>query len=301
MEFLNKRVPKSIGGSDANRLAQELGDLPLALEQAGALQAETGMPVNEYLRLLREQASDLLAESKPSEYPVPMTAAWKLSVSKLNDKQPAALELLHCWAFFGPEPIPRDVFRQGVKSGLPRLSGILGNPILLTRAIRELGRFALAKIDTVSRTVQVHRLIQALLRDELTPAEQDGFRHEVHLLLAGAAPADPDDEANWSRYAELVSHIMPSRVARCQDPDVRRFALNVVRYLYQSGGRQSAQTFVDTFLEQWVTDSGPDDSDVIAGRLHLGNILRELGQFQESYALTGTTLEQAAQGARPRR
>ena len=173
MEFLNKRVPKSIGGSDANRLAQELGDLPLALEQAGALQAETGMPVNEYLRLLREQASDLLAESKPSEYPVPMTAAWKLSVSKLNDKQPAALELLHCWAFFGPEPIPRDVFRQGVKSGLPRLSGILGNPILLTRAIRELGRFALAKIDTVSRTVQVHRLIQALLRDELTPAEQD--------------------------------------------------------------------------------------------------------------------------------
>ena len=293
VEFLNKRVPKSIGGTDANRLAQELGDLPLALEQAGALQAETGMPVDEYLRLLREQTSDLLAESKPSEYPVPMTAAWKLSVSKLNDKQPAALELLHCWAFFGPEPIPRDVFRQGVKSDLPQLSGILGNPILLTRAIRELGRFALAKIDTVSRTVQVHRLIQALLRDELTHAEQDRFRHEVHLLLAGAAPADPNDEANWQRYAELVSHIMPSRVARCQDPDVRRFALNVVRYLYQSGDRQSARTFVDTFLAQWEADSGPDDRDVIAARLHLGNILRELGEFQESYTLTGATLEQA--------
>jgi hypothetical protein len=293
MEFLSKRVPKSITEPDANRLAQELGDLPLALEQAGALQSETGISVPEYLRLLKEQTTELLAQNKPSEYPVTMTAAWKLSVSKLTDRQPAALELLHCWAFFGPEPIPRDVFRRGVLPDRPQLSGILSNPILLTRAIGELGRFALAKVDTVNRTVQVHRLIQALLRDELSPQERGRFRHEVHLLLAGAAPVEPDDEANWPRYAELVSHITPSRVIRCHDPDVRRFALNIVRYLYQSGDRQSARTFVELFLEQWTADSGPDDPDVIAARRHLGNILRELGEFQAGYTLTSTTLEQA--------
>ena len=293
MEFLNKRVPKSISVPDADKLAQELGDLPLALEQAGALQSETGISVPEYLRLLKEQTTELLAQTKPSEYPVTMTAAWKLSVSKLTDRQPAALELLHCWAFFGPEPIPRDVFRRGILHDRPQLSGILSNPILLTRAIGELGRFALAKIDTVNRTIQVHRLIQALLRDELAPEDRERFRHEVHLLLAGAAPVEPDDEANWPRYAELVSHITPSRVARCKDPDVRRFALNVVRYLYQSGDRQSARTFVELFLEQWAADSGPDDPDVIAARRHLGNVLRELGEFQEGCTLTSTTLEQA--------
>jgi hypothetical protein len=293
MRFLSKRVPKSITEPDANRLAQELGDLPLALEQAGALQSETGISVPEYLRLLKEQTTELLAQNKPSEYPVTMTAAWKLSVSKLTDRQPAALELLHCWAFFGPEPIPRDVFRRGVLPDRPQLSGILSNPILLTRAIGELGRFALAKVDTVNRTVQVHRLIQALLRDELSPQDRGRFRHEVHLLLAGAAPVEPDDEANWPRYAELVSHITPSRVIRCHDRDVRRFALNIVRYLYQSGDRQSARTFVELFLEQWTAESGPDDRDVIAARRHLGNILRELGEFQAGYTLTSTTLEQA--------
>jgi hypothetical protein len=47
--FLNKRVSNAISEPDATQLAQELGDLPLALEQAGALQAETGMSVDEYL------------------------------------------------------------------------------------------------------------------------------------------------------------------------------------------------------------------------------------------------------------
>ena len=296
VDFLNKRVPKSITAADADRLAQELGDLPLALEQAGALQVETGMSVDEYLRLLKDKRAELLAESKPTEYPLSMTAAWKLSVSKLQEKQDRALEVLRCCAFFGPDPIPRDVFRRGVQVDRSQLSGILADPILLTRVVRELGRYALVKIDTVNRTIQVHRLIQALLREELSAEEQARFQHEVHLLLTSAvagATGNPDVEANWPRYAELVPHVMPARVAEATDHDVREFALNVVRYLYRSGDRQSARAFVERFIKQWVADSGDGDPDVIAARRHLGNILREQGLYQESYQLTEATLEQA--------
>lgn len=60
VEFLTKRAPKAITSAAANELAVELGDLPLALEQAGALQRETGMTTSEYLELLREQTRDLL-------------------------------------------------------------------------------------------------------------------------------------------------------------------------------------------------------------------------------------------------
>ena len=41
-----------------------------------------------------------------------MTAAWKLSVATLAQQLPQAVELLRCCAFFGPEPIPSDVFRR---------------------------------------------------------------------------------------------------------------------------------------------------------------------------------------------
>ena len=105
-EFLRKRVP-SLTATDADRLADELGDLPLALEQAGAMLSETGMPVDEYLRLLNEQVTRIMAEGKSTDYPNSMTAAWKLSVDALQERLPQALELLRCCAFFGPEPIPR--------------------------------------------------------------------------------------------------------------------------------------------------------------------------------------------------
>ena len=291
--FLNKRVSNAIGEPDATQLAQELGDLPLALEQAGALQAETGMSVDEYLQLLKEQTSELLAESKPSEYPVSMTAAWKLSVSKLNEQLPEAVELLRCCAFFGAEPIPRDVFMRAIQAVQPQLSGLLAKPILLTRAIRELGRFALARIDTVSRTIQVHRLIQALLREELSPAEQGLFRHDAHLLLASAAPKNPDDDAQWPLYAELAAHVGPSGLDACQDPATRRFALDIVRYLYLSGDRQSSRALLERLLDRWKADSGADHPDVLDAQRHLGNTLRELGEYQASYHLTRGTLERS--------
>ncbi|HEX9538783.1 MAG TPA: FxSxx-COOH system tetratricopeptide repeat protein [Streptosporangiaceae bacterium] len=289
-DFLAKRVPKGIEESDAARLAEELGDLPLALEQAGALQAETGMSVDEYLRLLKDQAADIMAEGKSPDYPLSMTAAWKLSVSTMNRQLPQATELLRCCAFFGPEPIPRDVFRRGTLATQTRVSDLLANPILLARAIRELGRFALVRID--GRTIGVHRLIQALLRDELDPNEQARYRHEVHLILAAAAPADPDDNRLWPRFRELVAHVAApaTGLAQCRDPAVRAFALNIVRYLSRSGDNASSRLFAERFIAQWTKDSGPDEPTVLDAQRHLGNALRELGQYSAAFDLSETTL-----------
>jgi len=128
MEFLMKRAPRGLSEADADRLADRLGDLPLALEQAGAVQAETGMPVEEYLRLLDEHATQIMAEGKSVEYPMSMTAAWKLSVAALRQQLPQALELLRCCAFFGPDPIPRDVFRRGTQATETRMGGIGQGP-----------------------------------------------------------------------------------------------------------------------------------------------------------------------------
>src|SRR5205823_2735740 len=151
---------------------ESLGDLPLALEQAGALQSVTGMAPDEYLDLLNKQPTELLNQIRASEYPASMTAAWQLSVSKLEQQLPEAMQLLRACAFFGPEPIPLDVFRRNTFAGESKLSPVLGNAIRRSQAIRMLGRYALVRIDSESRTIQVHRLIQALLRESLSVAEQ---------------------------------------------------------------------------------------------------------------------------------
>ena len=291
VEFLNRRVPKGVDRAEADRLAKALGDLPLALEQAGALQAETGMSVDEYLRLLAERTGQLLGEGKPTEYPLSMTAAWRLSVDQLEARMPEAVELLRCCAFFGPEPIPRDIFRRGGQVSGARLRRIVSNPILLARAIRELGRFALARIDISARTIQIHRLVQMLLRDDVPPDQQEQMRHEVHLLLATGGPSDPEDSRDWPQYEELVAHVRPAGVAKCSAPEVRQFALDVVRYLYVTGDFKSSEDFARSFREQWTRDSGPDSPEVLTVRRHLGNAIREVGRYREAYELDRETLE----------
>lgn len=291
-EFLTKRVPKGLTAYDADRLAEKLGDLPLALEQAGALVAETGMSVDEYLRLLDEHTTKIMAEGKSPEYPMSMTAAWTLSVSTLQQQLPQALELLRCCAFFGPDPIPRDVFRSGAAAG-GRVGEVTEDPILLARAIRELGRLALVKID--GRTISVHRLIQALLRDELGPDEQNSYRHDVHSILASSVPHDPSDNRLWPRYAELVAHIgsKATDMAHCREREHRAFALNVIRYLYVSGDLASCRSFAERFIAQWTKDSGSDDPNVLDARRHLGNTLRELGDYSNAYSIIQDTLSSA--------
>jgi tetratricopeptide (TPR) repeat protein len=288
-EFLLKRVPKGLSDADADRLAAELGDLPLALEQAGAMLSETGMPVDVYLRLLKEQASRILSEGKSPDYPQSMTAAWKLSVATLQQRLPQALELLRCCAFFGPEPIPRSVFRPA-KSATTPVAEMISNPILMASAIRELGRYALVSLD--GNAVKVHRLIQALLRDELSEEQRAAYRHEAHLILANAAPADPDNSTTWPRFKELLPHVNAesTELPKSSEPRVRDLARSMMRYLYQSGDYTSGLSLTERFIEQWTKDSGPDDPDVLRAQRHLGNIQRLLGRYSESYRVTEESL-----------
>jgi tetratricopeptide (TPR) repeat protein len=289
-EFLSKRVPRGLTEADAERLAEKLGDLPLALEQAGAMLSETGMPVDEYLRLLEEHVGGIMSEGKSPDYPHPMTAAWKLSVTSLQQRLPEAQELLRCCAFFGPEPIPRNVFRRGAGHIRTPVSRVISDPILLARAIRELGRYALVTLD--GQSVLVHRLIQALLRDELSEEEQADYRHDAQLILAAAAPADPDDAKSWPTFRQLLPHVNSdsTELPKSREPEVRDLARGMMRYLYQSGDYKSAIELTERFIEQWTKDSGPEDGDVLRAQRHQGNVLRFLGRYPDSYKITQETL-----------
>ncbi|MFC9973053.1 FxSxx-COOH system tetratricopeptide repeat protein [Spirillospora sp. NPDC127200] len=289
VEFLRKRVRQTISEEDADRLAEALGDLPLALEQAGALQAETGMSVEEYLRLLSERARQILDEGRPTEYPRSMTAAWDLSVATLQAHMPDAVELLRSCAFFGPEPIPRDVFSPTADEHVrPEMVRLLSDPIRLSAAISRLGRYALVRIDKASRTVQVHRLIQALLRQALDESDRELIRDEVHTLLAAAAPERPADPESWGHYGELLAHVVPAEVHRSERREVRTFALRTLEYLFASGNYRSTRRYAQTLGDEW---SGEESVDVLKVERFRANMLRETGQYAKAYELDRATLD----------
>jgi hypothetical protein len=79
---LRGRVPR-LTEDDATQLADALEHLPLALTQAAAYLAETGMTPGRYLELLRQRAAELLSRGRPKTYPVSLAASWGLAVDLL--------------------------------------------------------------------------------------------------------------------------------------------------------------------------------------------------------------------------
>ena len=79
--------------ADADQLAYQLGDLPLAVTQAAAYLAQTGMPVREYLNLLATGAAKILDEGRPVSYPRSLVAATQLAVDSLTRRDRAAAQL----------------------------------------------------------------------------------------------------------------------------------------------------------------------------------------------------------------
>jgi hypothetical protein len=160
------------------------------------------------------------------------------------------------------------------------MQDIIADPVLLTRALRILRRLSLVTVGT--RTIQVQKLTAAMVRAHMPQSDEEQFRHEVHLLLAGYAPAEPDDQAGWRRYEELLAHIHVANASQCQDEDVRSFALSIIRYLGHTHAYDTARELTEYFLDQWIRDSGPQHPDVITARQYQQDALRQTRQQQSA-------------------
>jgi hypothetical protein len=88
--FLVKRT----GNSDtqaADELAEQLGDLPLALEQAASYIDQTpGMGLDDYLRLFRHRRDEVLTRGQPTAYHGTVDTTWRLSFDRVATASPAA-------------------------------------------------------------------------------------------------------------------------------------------------------------------------------------------------------------------
>jgi tetratricopeptide (TPR) repeat protein len=261
-ELLRRSGPAGddLDDAEADRLADALGDLPLALEQAAAWRAETGMPASEYLRLFEHKRNELLEVSPPPDYQLPVAAAWNVSLDHLETRSLTALRLLQLCSYFAPDPISRSIFSGlGGSSIDPELDRALNDPMRLARAIREINRYSLARIDHRTNSIEMHRLVQAVLINRMTPEEQNRMRNGAHTLLAASDPKGPNQAANWPRYAELYGHVIASDAIESDQPWVRELVRNVARYLWYWGDHKVAVEFSEQAWGTWQRLFGEED------------------------------------------
>ena len=72
----------------AGELAEALGGLPLALEQAAAYMQATGDSLAGYLALFQQRRADLLARGEPAGYGRTVATTWALAFDQLQHAAP---------------------------------------------------------------------------------------------------------------------------------------------------------------------------------------------------------------------
>jgi tetratricopeptide (TPR) repeat protein len=285
--YLQDRVAKEgqHAGDEAaaRKLAEELGFLPLALEQAAAFIIELRWSFDKY----RERLRKLLDRHREgaTRYPASVAKTWKITLERLN---PLARAVLRFAAWFGPDAMPRGIFSADptiLSEGLGE--SIEDLDLAIEEALGELARFSLIRLTP--ETVSVHRLLQAVEQDALTNEECARWLERAFQLFNAFAPVSPVDARNWSIWLKLRPHaealIEHAQSHGMNAPRVSLVANQVGSFLYARGDYAQAEPLMRRALAIAEKSFGGEHPHVAAQLNNLAQLLVATNRLKEAEPL----------------
>ena len=231
--FLEKRLYKTIKNTSEEavtmQLADELGHLPLALEQAVAYMLENDTDIDSYYQLFKALRLSLLDEmpSEKGDYfrnKLVVGTTWTLNFNQLSKSNPAASKLLEIAAFLNPDDIPFDIFFHGAHIiGREIAEAFEGKEeILAKKGMREM-LSALTSYSLVrwrggrSESFDVHRLVQEVIRTYwIKDHQQQEILDRITTCLCEMIPFElgiwgislewSKSDGTWETYEMIFPH-----------------------------------------------------------------------------------------------
>ena len=208
--LLTPQATLDIASPDDQRLAcaisEELDGLPLALDQAGAYIKEAPCPLQDYLTRYQTRRGDILRErgSFDQDYPASVATTWSLSFEKVSRVDPAAAELLKFCAFLAPDAIPETMILKGALYLPPIVQEVTVHPVRFDQTLAALLAYSLVGRN-VNETLNVHRLVQAVLRDGMAVEAQYQWKERAVLVVNVASP-NVEDVTQWETCERWLPH-----------------------------------------------------------------------------------------------
>jgi len=229
----------------AARIATVLEDLPLAVDPAAALLADTDMSAERLLSLLSDRMLDCRPRSGTD--PDPVAAMWAVAFDCMAADDPATLALLTLVAWLGPEPVPLHLITEHPYELPKSLVDTARSPTVLAERITGLRRRGLARIT--SDSVALHRGPAARLVARTAYEHLDGAGGWVAAavrLLRAAVPQDPGgDPTSWATWRQLLPLVLaatdPTRCLNEAAADAGWLLHHAASYLYVRGQARAAE------------------------------------------------------------
>jgi tetratricopeptide (TPR) repeat protein len=302
-DFLVRRT--GLADSEANqrcadRLAEELGCLPLALEQAAAFIKEAGVSFDRYLEYFAEARSrrDLLARRVlgSTHYPESVAATWLTTMQRLG---PLARLVLNLAAFLAADAIPRNLIweaRDLLQEGLQQPAETVGQGHVevrqfdLDQALGQLNRYSMIRL--AAESFSVHRLVQAVVRDGSDESIQAAWAGRAVLAVDQVFP-DPDF-SNWGECAQLLPHARAAATWVEQwgfvAPEVAHLLQRTAFYLRHRGEYPYAEILLRQALEITREVLGEEDLNYAISLNNLASLYEARGEYTKAEPLYNQSL-----------
>ena len=272
----------------ARQISTEVDGLPLALDQAGAFIEETPSTLAEYLALYRAEGAALrarrgnLAPGHPS-----VTITFSLALARVAEANQAAADLVRGCAFLAPDAIPEEIFTQGGRAWGELIAELVTKPLAWVEAIGEAGRFALIHRDAEDKSLHVHRVMQEVVKDEMTAETSREWVERAVQVLSAVFP--PPEFQNWPQCERLLPH---ARVVARLAEDFglgsaveARLLSNTGWYLASRGQYAEAELLHHRALAIREKAFGPEHTDTAASLNNLAELYRNQGRYHEAEKL----------------
>jgi tetratricopeptide (TPR) repeat protein len=271
----------------AAALAEALGDLPLALEQAAAYLEATSTPPAEYLSLLRDRVGELFALGAASHSEQTIATTWTLSIHRATHESAAARQLLTLCSFLAPDNIPRSLLTDHPDVLPEPLATALRDRLAYQQALGALRRYSLAAVT--DQAVSMHRLVQTVCRLALSTDEQRKWATVALRLVLAGFPEHTEDADQWPTAVQLLAHaltVIDDPAPYVTDPEATVSLLGRVgEYLWGRAEYRQAKELCARALSTAEAHLGAEHV-LTAQSLHqLAHVLHAQGDFDNARTL----------------
>jgi tetratricopeptide (TPR) repeat protein len=326
--------PESNEMEAARRIVKELGYLPLAIEQAAAYIREVTGSIPAYSLAYQKNRQELhrWVPTGNRQYPFTVATTWSMSFHILQKTHQQATHLLRLLAFLNPDGVLLKFLESGVKSRTPvqgwqaylecgleafslvhvclhlkvylhlkkSLQHIISNPDSMNKALLVLEKFSLIKWNRSSRTISIHRLVQAVVIDEMSKAQRISMQAMFVDLCYQVFPAvftnatRPICRMYQNQIVEPLLQVRATRTGICCNMKYRVAWFLVEDGKYRDGQRllqQSLDGGVKLKIRAWASNVGYLDSFTIRTEIAYAYLMS--GNLREAVELGEEMLKTA--------
>ncbi|MDX2935062.1 FxSxx-COOH system tetratricopeptide repeat protein [Streptomyces ipomoeae] len=286
----------------AELVARELHGHPMAVDIAMAHLAASRETASAFVGQLRNaRAAAVAADNTSGDRLAPVRAVCAPVMTRLREQFPPAARLLELTAFLAPNPIaPWLLLSRQMSQAITPSGEEPSRGFTVHRALDAIFRHRL--MENHGAHLSVHRLIQTVIRDEMSQDQRTAAQRAVHAVLTlvheyGGGPYD------FSFLEDVWPHLLASSAFESDDHEVRELLIAGIRQVAR-GDPERAVELGRPLMERWEskeraekssTPHPTDDDQLLSLRFEMGKALRLQGAHAEAMAWDETTLARQRQ------